>query len=1305
MKIKQGVIWIIIVAIAVRESRIAYARLLDDFTCSEEAQDTKISPANLISNSDWTIGFWLKVEYSSSSVPIMRIESTLLDSPQYVGISPIPPNSYSLFVDDVYNFSFIASKLDDSLYDYIRKDQANVWNYVTFSYKYSAPVMLIKRAINSQIGFSLNTSKIYSTENTAFVISTMVGASVCMVPFRILKLDLIEGAYHSSYGASKDPSNLFYLGTGGYVVLYKLNSLPSDQRFLNIVNPKMFNGVLKTPISLLEDLPLPRNTSPSFTRWQTDRTGYRIVVPSGFVSAAPAVTGYTFFVSYKAYGNQIYFSQSPIITIYLYLRKDKSETTNRFTLFLHVHRNNWIHTFLETPPSSRSFEVLNYTAPAQQTTFLIQPLTWAGLVVKNSVFLPKPTVKYIRGSTVFIASPDYPLSTDLCDSDVHLVMYSLNNNFVTLVVGEVAFLHTTNLQFDTVTRTLINDNSLNPFIVHSADNMDLKRVVNSSFDSIDLNTNADIETNNCGTFTPNICDYCQQNVCLACKYPSYMIDDECHGVCDIDDVYDSLSKTCEKANKINIPNITAFLPTLNTLAQTRIVVINVTFEVKINLTTGDPVYNTYFSSFNSLQNTAYNPMVTTSYTVGQISSGLTNLQKIFTKFALTFPMFVSPESITYTYTAKNPSTYIIHNPLAARLNNICYSTSLIYNEVSKFKGRCLSSCFPGLYFDNNLNICKRCDELCHHSNLSIFCQFCDKSLSFSPSDDHSSSDNQTKAGQAKQPSKIITSILSEIKSASNTKIIPNGDECSKGYFYWNGRCEECIENCLSCPNTKTCSKCDSNFSLESDLSCKAINSILQLPLPVNWVAIACSKCSQKKERVDPSCHICNQLCHCSLTKSAEAHTFFFYCDDVVFDLEYLLKATKYDRYIKHKIYQHNGFILMVKPGRTPLTYRLDEEFIESTKNCFVDKNAIYRIDNSGNNFLLPDTNLSELQRKWILIGVDVALMILSCLHYSLANAIIGFLQFNKIYLYLSFSDLKFGSLSNYINSNFYRYPIDELGIMISENHGNLYRQEFQINKGEQLYSNALIVSIMIFTFLGVGLGFIGATVKSYSAKFTKFNKGAQFLGDRILDFAAFQFAHIIVANLSLILGTISLMQSSFLQGIYFVTLSVVLCFFAYIRFQALLFCRNSYLSTKNCFRSLNSQKELSLDQEIITNRSIDEGLLCLKSLILMSCISLTKFMLFSSLVISTVEFVISLTYYGKINRSLSILKTSGVLLVWTFTFILILNSFGFEFSTLALDICHILALVTKAAESIGIIAYIFYKNRLFAQSLNRVCVA
>ncbi len=150
-----------------------------------------------------------------------------------------------------------------------------------------------------------------------------------------------------------------------------------------------------------------------------------------------------------------------------------------------------------------------------------------------------------------------------------------------------------------------------------------------------------------------------------------MLKGTCSGVCNIEDVYDLLSMTCEKVKKTLIPNISAFLPTLNILAQTHIVVINITFKVKQNLTTNALVYDTYFTSFNSLVNTSYNPLVTTAYTATEISNGLANIQTLFANLALTFPMFVTPESITYTYTATKPPSCFFKK-----------SSSLQFDEVS-----------------------------------------------------------------------------------------------------------------------------------------------------------------------------------------------------------------------------------------------------------------------------------------------------------------------------------------------------------------------------------------------------------------------------------------------------------------------------------------------------------------------------------------------------------------------------------------------------------------------------------------------
>jgi hypothetical protein len=107
--------------------------------------------------------------------------------------------------------------------------------------------------------------------------------------------------------------------------------------------------------------------------------------------------------------------------------------------------------------------------------------------------------------------------------------------------------------------------------------------------------------------------------------------------------------------------------------------------------------------------------------------------------------------------------------------------------------------------------------------------------------------------------------------------------------------------------------------------------------------------------------------------------------------------------------------------------------VSNTTKCFFDPQRVYttsRLTYTSKNETITNSTKSG-QSGALFASNDLIILTLSVLSGPLGNIVIGFLQFNKIFVYLSLSDAEGGQFFQFININLYASKHSDSGFKIA----------------------------------------------------------------------------------------------------------------------------------------------------------------------------------------------------------------------------------------------------------------------------------
>jgi hypothetical protein len=342
----------------------------------------------------------------------------------------------------------------------------------------------------------------------------------------------------------------------------------------------------------------------------------------------------------------------------------------------------------------------------------------------------------------------------------------------------------------------------------------------------------------------------------------------------------------------------------------------------------------------------------------------------------------------------------------------------VTSAISTGKSVCKKYCKYGEYLDTVEWTCKACFKNCLICSSSETCYAC-----INPYVLKNDEKCEVSTGEENYKTVFNTAMshLANIIFDLYFKDYENEEVCLKGYTKMNSKCQKCSYGCLACISTSICIICDTNFKLGANKMCTAIESILKISNKVNQNVNDCSLCFQSKSIKSTGCSECSTECKCSLGQYINNNSYLFKCWNTTFDGDYIRTARTEKEFEYSQPIADSSFVISSKSTATQFTYLIDPQIILKTTNCFINISRQYsvlkRVVDSKER---ENKKNSQSKETTLSVGSDVIILALGLLSGPIGNLIMGFLQFNKIFLFLSLPEMEGGQFYQFINVNLYQ---------------------------------------------------------------------------------------------------------------------------------------------------------------------------------------------------------------------------------------------------------------------------------------------
>jgi len=1318
---------------------ISYVRVLDTFKCDPTVQSTEVSLANTFTTVDWTFGFWIKVPWGqTNSLPIMRIVNSVHGS-DYLYMLSATPITYQ-FMWGGFPVSVLngASALDDDNYYSIRTGvSGNNWNYISFVFFFDGEYTYPGVALNNGEALSTFVYMQYSQDNTKIIIGSDSITNNCSMTFQINRLDVFNQPYNVMYYGGAQIDNIYSPAGGPVAALYKLNRYAMARKLTNIINPGLYEASVTTDLIKKQALNFPILITNDF--FNLDGQEYEIRYPPNLMQKSPNDNSYvvvcTFVLmgkaklaSMKLSGESI--TVSPLI-LHLYERRPAADLNYKLV---------GDRTTVDFQAFTRKIEVAadnvysvhssnNFPSPSTQSVFTISSSTALVTQIKNYYFLTSKTVTYCTSPPLSCSSA-MPLSTAFLDDDIHgtYLAKQAGSYLAYVVPAEVMFIHSPFIYYhlNNIGWSLGNSNDI---FINSVFTPNLKRFENNDMKSVTLTSSAGIGENNCND---DKCSYCEAGVCTLCKLRYYFSGSVCV-FCPTTNVYDHITKTCLPAldTRTNLDELDAFI---NTHSQNNVVVTNIIFDMRVVLNDPASSLYTYVVYFNSLEYLDYDPFEQLTYTASQVLAGLNKLTSLFSEHQALMANIGPILNYTVRTGVAEKAQFRIPNPDLFKLGNDCFSPNWRYLPETNFVGRCVRICAQGSYYDSVNDYCEPCMENCADCSSANCCNVCASgyqpdgtgcilssptpgsiTTTFTETNQLSTiSVNTVPTAAFTGDGEYLKTLASSqsIKEASLVTTTIESDElingkvqeivCRAGFTSLKSECVRCPRGCLSCPEILTCSQCDSNYWLsDSDFCVQRNSSLVDNPSNSTESEIEeCETCFQEHGSLSRGCTKCRESCACTSSQTAYDGSFTILCHNVTLDRDNLALMHTHEYYNLRA--GREGFQLRVflKRSAKALNFTIDELLVKNTTGCIMPKERHFElVANSSAILTLSPLNISISQKQRAAAIGEIVVNSIGFFSFSLANTIIGFLQFNKVFYFLSTLEIQVGGFYDYINFNIYNAanPTKPWSLFSFQKFEFDYLYEtYQANKLVSGYTIQMFFLQVCFGFCFVWIGKILRQLKIYQ-RLMKIGFQMEKCGKSFLFILSRKYLPVFAVSMCFLLRVHLMIIPLPFQIISMIVLLLMIQFPLLMRYKILTYLENHYKSTLAYLNTFKSEKQYPKNQIYLRAKMAAELFFVIKILAIYFLRKYKLAALVITIVVIAIEMVISLRLARTMHPFQLAIMGLGFCSLLGFVLLMLLKYLGFGQFYLLFDCFYLVSNVAKLVEHIAMSISVYLTNKADAR--------
>ncbi len=1277
--------------------------------------------SSLETEQGWSIGFWFIIQNEPNVDDLfLTMENGSTAQTHQYQLKSNKSGDFTMYVDGVLHFSLKGSSdAEPFQQDYIKRALNRNWNYFTFSFKLTSSTTTIKRAINLEPSITEEFSSVFDAESTVLMFGPWPSNPPSRINYYVHCLFLFDAAYDATYGEALSQQQLFSMGSGEYIVLYKMNYMPFSHVLVNLLDKDKYKVRINDPVNARSALNFPRKGEQLLRYtfgWFNTVFNYDI----DLIPKSPTNNSYTFVIVYKAFGTNVFAYSCPKANIcprnnFIFeMYKRISMTQAGYSSV--IVKKDWNfqdlmqYIVLQVNESQFQLEKSEISMPSTATEFVVTPTCYVYAVVENKILSSTPRIKVCFGGSYRICSAFFSIDFGLHQTDQHSSRVSIQtDNYIYIFIGEIAFIDATYIEYNFVQNSLFTAKN-NGLVIFVDGVLDLKRVVNDSFFDLTLQAIEDVGVYNCFSSYEN-CQYCEYGVCTLCMDSFYLVNDWC---VVYPHVYNPFTEISNPLNifKFDFSLSSDRFDTFFVFIVSGFKNINmarISFQVPQDLANRNEnaPSDTYVCYILTLQLSTFNSILFNG--LGHKDMGLW-FKESLAKFERLFRQISSLKrisTIVFESLEFYPEHYNVRKVLSQFDDTLCYSPHLVLYVFDDFS-RCFLKCESGQFYSESEDYCIACldgCEVCDEVGICLVCFFSHELIN-----DHFCTEKELNFGVI-EPIKVGISKLEydqmfkQYYSAVTSKITNEFQEviCQAGYYLKNNDCLRCSRNCLVCTSDQKCIKCDSTFELSASFECVALTlKSSQTTLKADNKE-KCNDCFQVKGDISPGCVNCSNTCRCFFQQSTSGDVFIFTCNEVSFDLLYIQSVPRNKDFDFQTSKSETSFTLIPRSKSQVTRYTLDSQFIRNTTNCYLETNKVYitMLDESFKSSVIG--KVKDVVSSVSVSNADIIIIALTVVSGPIGNLAIGLLQFNKVYMFVSLSQVAGGQFYNFINVNLYQSKKAQNGFYISQTDYYEYMTVNNEYAGDKMIDKFYIYTFISVLLLGHGMLLVRKVIRSFKPEaMVETNQKLKLYGNKIIGAISYRYFNIYITSLTFLLANVQFIRSDRQSFEFFAMLLCMLFLSVYYYFIIYDFIKTKSVKSYLYLRVLESPAMQSMNIILLKNRIYDEMFIILKALTLYHLRKYKKMLLYSALIITIVEFFSVIFLYTSIKKGITVIKLFGVCLFGVFVIMLIIKSYNYTVNDTFFEIVYLASNISKLAEVVSSSIWVKRKNSEYRKALRQV---
>jgi hypothetical protein len=317
---------------------------------------------------------------------------------------------------------------------------------------------------------------------------------------------------------------------------------------------------------------------------------------------------------------------------------------------------------------------------------------------------------------------------------------------------------------------------------------------------------------------------------------------------------------------------------------------------------------------------------------------------------------------------------------------------------------------------------------------------------------------------------------------------------------------------------------------------------------------------------------------------------------------------------------------------------------------------------------------------------------------------VSIIQFNKIFLFLSFSKMRIGGIFDYVNYNLHQKKNFELPFLVSQKNKYLYEYEYNKMSGSKLISEVDVTEYLIII-LGTVLLWIIALILPICRNSLKILKLSAFLKKisiKMFKSAGNSIILMLLVSMPLIFKAFQLAESIYVMIICFLAYLALLMFQSYPFYQARQFLLYKKKLENSLFHFLKSKRMYEENRHIIRMWFIDQTFLFCVIMSMYLLREYTDMMLIGSLLLVLAGIIVAIIKWKVVSRVVLFFKLVSQIGLFVFIILMMIQHYCTKLPVLVFDVIYVTSNLAKILEVLSFALWVFFKNRRTARQVHPV---